>query len=85
MDEPNHGIRGLAILKTTSVFKEEQGCFYEIASQIGSLTAIGVPPCFGAAAAKLVILALPLSVVGFRTRICTNDSILLSRPSAAHF
>ncbi|WP_424578217.1 hypothetical protein ACRQ5Q_08595 [Bradyrhizobium sp. PMVTL-01] len=85
MDELSHSIRGLAILKTSGVFKEEGGSFYEIASQIGSLTAFSISQCLGATAAKLIVLALPLAVVGFRAWICANDSILLSRPSAAYF
>lgn len=85
MDEPNHRIRGLAILKTAGVSKEERGCFYKIAAQIGTLAALGIPQCFGAAAAKLIILALPLTIEGFRTRICADDPVLLSWPSAAHF
>ncbi|NYG46193.1 hypothetical protein GGD67_003664 [Bradyrhizobium sp. IAR9] len=84
-DEANHSIWGLAVLKPAGVFKEERGCFDEIASQIGSLTAFSVPQCFGAATAKLVVLALPLAVVSVGAWVCTNDSVLLSRPSAAHF
>jgi hypothetical protein len=54
----------------------------DVPLQIRRLAALGVPPSFRAATAKLVIVALPLPVVGLHPGVHAEESILLSRPTA---
>jgi hypothetical protein len=76
------GRRPATLEAAVGLAQERRHDLEDVPLQIRRLAALGVPPSFRAATAKLVIVALPLPVVGLHPGVYAEEAILLSRPSA---